>query len=401
MRFIFLTAGYHPDQVGGAFRYVTEVTERLAGRGHHVTVIHPGNDEHAGSTPSPAGATLHRLPRAGGWFWNNWRQKNTSARRAFLASLPSDGEPLLAVLCHAYFAPAFAVPRSGSAYLFTGPWADEFISSRSSPGIRWPRRALDQLIAARLRATERRALRNVDRILTISRYYERQLPSWHGAGLPPVQMISGGVNTGQFFPYADRAAVRTQFGLRPDEFLFLTVRRLEPRMGLHRLIDAFAAVARRFPQAILWLAGDGSQRGELQAGIDSHNLAGRIRLLGLVPEADLPALYNASDCTLMPSLELEGFGLATVESLACGTPVLGSRAGATPELLAPLGEALLFDADSPTGLESKLLAILQGQQILPGRAQCRDYVVKHFAWDRAVAGFEQAFTETSGAGGGA
>lgn len=172
-------------------------------------------------------------------------------------------------------------------------------------------------------------------------------------------------------------------------------------MGLSQLIEAFATVAQPFPQARLWLAGDGSQRGELQGRIDSHKLAGRVRLLGFVAEADLPALYNAADCTLMPSLDLEGFGLATVESLACGTPVLGSRAGATPELLAPLSEALLFDTVPPAKLSNKLRTILQGQQILPGRAQCRDYAVKQFAWHRPVAGFEQAFTESCGAGGGA
>ena len=400
MRFIFLSAGYYPDQVGGAFRYVTEVTERLAARGHHVTVIFPGNEPQASCSKSPARAALQRFPQPRGFFWNNWRQKNISARRNFMAAMPGDGEPLLAVLCHAFFEPAFAAHRGRSAFLFTGPWAEEYSFSRQSQKTLWPRRVLDQLIAARMRATERRALRSVDRVLTISRYYEGQLPRWHGADLPPVRMISGGVNAEQFFPFTDRAAARVKFGLKLDEFLFLTVRRLDPRMGLRQLIDAFATVAAQFPHARLWLAGDGPQRGELQAGIDAHQLGDRVRLLGFVAEADLPALYNAADCTLMPSLDLEGFGLATVESLACGTPVAGSRAGATPELLAPLSEDLLFDAISPAILQNKLLAILQNPQTLPGREQCRDYAVKQFSWDRPVAGFEQTFTELCGAGGG-
>ncbi len=401
MRFIFLSAGYYPDQVGGAFRYVTEVTERLAARGHRVGVIFPGNEPQTSSGKSPAGATLHRFPQPHGFFWNNWRQKNISARRGLLAEMKGDDEPCLTVLCHAFFEPAFTAHRSRSAYLFTGPWAEEYSFSRQSQKTLWPRRTLDQLIAAHMRATERRALRSVDRILTISRYYEGQLPCWHGADLPPIRMISGGVNTEHFSPFADRAAARDKFGVKHDEFLFLTVRRLDPRMGLRQLVDAFASVASQFPDARLWLAGDGSQRNELQAGIDEKNLGDRVRLLGFVAETDLPALYNAADCTLMPSLDLEGFGLATVESLACGTPVVGSRAGATPELLAPLSEALLFDAVSPAMLQNKLLAILQNPQSLPGRKQCRDYVVKHFSWDRPVAGFEQTFTELCDAGGGA
>ncbi len=401
MRFIFLSAGYHPDQVGGAFRYVTEVTERLAARGHHVAVVYPGQDDRADSDISPAGVSRHRFPPARGWFFNNWRHKNATARKAFQALTTGDKKAHLNVLCHAYFEPAFARHPGASAFLFTGPWAEEFLSSRASPGTRRPRRWLDRLIAARLRATERRALRNADRILTISRYYVSQLPRWHGAGLPPIRMISGGVNTEQFCPLADRTAARAQFGVQPDEFLFLTVRRLEPRMGLRQLIEAFAQVAPQFPRARLWLAGEGSQRGELQSCLDEHHLNGQARLPGFVAEDDLPALYNASDCTLMPSLDLEGFGLATVESLACGTPVLGSRAGATPELLAPLSEVLLFDGGPAGMLADKLLQILKDRAALPSRTRCREYAVQHFSWNQTVAGFEQAFRETAVAGGGA
>ena len=111
MRFIFLSAGYYPDQVGGAFRYVTEVTERLAARGHHVTVIFPGDGKQTSSGKSPAGATLHRFPQPRGFFWNNWRQKNISARHCLLAATQVGGEPLLTVLCHAYFEPAFTAHR--------------------------------------------------------------------------------------------------------------------------------------------------------------------------------------------------------------------------------------------------------------------------------------------------
>ena len=398
MRFIFLSAGCHPDQVGGAYRYVSEVTERLAARNHHVAVIHPGKDERIGSRLSTSGASRHRFPPGRGLFFNNWRQRNSAARRILQELTARCHEPRLNVLCHAYFEPAFAGHRGPAAFLFTGPWAEEFLSSRS---FRWPRCWLDRLIAAQMRASERRALRSVDRILTISRFYEAQLPRWRGAGLPPIRLISGGVNTEQFCPVADRTAARAQFDVQPDEFLFLTVRRLEPRMGLHGLIDAFASVAPQFPRARLWLAGEGSQRDNLQSCIDSHQLNGQIRLVGFVPEADLPALYNAADCTLMPSLDLEGFGLATVESLACGTPVLGSRAGATPELLAPLSEALLFDATTPGMFSNQLRAILQGEQVLPSRAQCRDYARTHFSWDQTVAGFEGAFLDLCGAGGGA
>jgi glycosyltransferase involved in cell wall biosynthesis len=109
--------------------------------------------------------------------------------------------------------------------------------------------------------------------------------------------------------------------------------------------------------------------------------------LGFVPEAELPLRYAAADCTVMPSLDLEGFGLATVEALACGTPVLGSRRRATPEILEPLDNALLYD--SRDELVRKMKAAVANPRVLPTREKCREYAVANFSWDKPVAELEK------------
>src|SRR5207249_11624167 len=58
--------------------------------------------------------------------------------------------------------------------------------------------------------------------------------------------------------------------------------------------------------------------------------------LGFIPDETLPSYYHAADVFVLPTRELEGFGLVTVEALACGTPVLGTPVGATPEVLSGL-----------------------------------------------------------------
>jgi glycosyltransferase involved in cell wall biosynthesis len=386
MRFVFLSLGYHPDQIGGAYRYVTEAATRLAARGHDVRVIFPSTDPAAPLEETRAGVRLLRYPDQAGFFLNNWRRENDLAR-ARLRPILADQTPTGVVCCHAYFARAIA----GCTYLclFTGPWGEEFTFSRQVAGRPWWRAQLDRLIAARLRAAERDMLRRSRRILTISRYYERQLPDWHPVPLPPVEMISGGVDHQRFAPVADRATLRARFHLAEDDFLFLTVRRLDPRMGLPGLIDAFAQTAEKHPRARLYLAGKGPQQAELATRVEALKLGARVRLLGFVPESDLPLWLNAADCTVMPSLDLEGFGLATVESLACGTPVLGSNVGATPELLAPLSEKLIYDAASPGLLAARLDEILQTPGSLPTRAQCRDYAAQQFDWQAVAAAFER------------
>jgi glycosyltransferase involved in cell wall biosynthesis len=162
-------------------------------------------------------------------------------------------------------------------------------------------------------------------------------------------------------------------------------------MGLASLIEAFAQASARHPNARLWLAGRGPQQAELQSLIESRRLSDRVRLLGFVPESDLASLYGAADVTLMPSLDLEGFGLATVESLACGTPVLASDAGANPELVGPLDVSLVYPTNDPSSLAKRLANLLDGSLPLPPRERCAAYARSSFPWDRPVLAFEEAF----------
>jgi glycosyltransferase involved in cell wall biosynthesis len=397
MHFIFLTLGYHPDLVGGAYRYVTELAERLA-RNHLVDVITPNPGTGLAAQETRSDVEIHRFPNATGFFFQNWRRENEAAEAIMRDLLSESAVPVMVVNCHAFFAPTQLANQRPGAFLFTGPWAEEFRFSRRATPRSWLRRTMDEIIARRLHQTEQSALQATQRLLTISRYYQAQLPRWHPVDLPPVKLVSGGVNHAHFSPSPDRAAARARLGVEAGDFLFLTVRRLDPRMGLPALLEGFARVAGGFPRARLLLAGKGPQRPELSALIDSFKLGDRVRLLGHVDEAELPALYTAADCTVMPSLDLEGFGLVTLESLSCGTPVIGSRAGANPELIGPLGQNLLFSPGSTAEIEGIIREILQNPGSLPARSRCRDYVLQTYSWDSVAAVFEQTFTELFASG---
>jgi glycosyltransferase involved in cell wall biosynthesis len=80
-----------------------------------------------------------------------------------------------------------------------------------------------------------------------------------------------------------------------------------------------------------------------------------VRLLGYVPEGDLPALYAAAEVFAFPSF-WEGFGLPVLEAMACNTPVVTSNTSSLPEVAG--GAAVLVDPDSPESIESGLLEVL-------------------------------------------
>ena len=113
-------------------------------------------------------------------------------------------------------------------------------------------------------------------------------------------------------------------------------------MGLDNLLGAMAVLKVRRPSALLLIGGAGSLRGALEAQSQALGLSEHVKFLGFVPDAELPRYYQAADVFVLPTRELEGFGLVTVEALACGTPVLGTPVGATPEILRALCPTLVF-----------------------------------------------------------
>lgn len=390
MRFVFLTLGYTPDLDGGGYRYATEVAELLAARGHEVHALYPTPDESLAARERRRGVELHRLTRGEGGFLRRWRAANRAVRQRVVELLKGQGEPTLLFSHHAYLEPALrGLPY---AAMLHGPWALEHRFSLQAARRGFGRRLLDELALLVMARIERRMCAGAAHLVVASEYSRSMLSQWHpGLDLPP-EVVGGGADLRRFQPANDRTSLRAEWGLNEGEFLFLTVRRLDPRMGLRLVIKAFAAIARDCPKARLWLAGRGRQESELNGDILAAGLGGRVRLLGFVPEEKLSGLYAAADCVLMPSLDLEGFGLVTAEALASGTPVAASRAGANAEVIEALSPNLLFPAGDAPALTQKLRELLASPSALPSRDQCAAYARERFRWDRPADACERAWS---------
>ncbi len=387
MRFIFMTLGYTPDLDGGGYRYATEVAELLAGRGHEVHAIYPNPGETLPATEVQKGVRLHRLPRNGTGFLSRWRAANAEAKTCIASILRTPSKSLL-FSHHAYMSPS--VRGLKHCIFLHGPWALEHRLSVTAKPRNLRRQILDRFSGLVMHRIERGSIIRASRVLVASEYSRGRIPVWHRGVRCETEVVGGGADLVRFTPPADRDRVRRDRGMLPHEFLFLAVRRLDPRMGLMNLLEAFHPIARQFPNARLAIAGRGPQREELQARVQKLGLEARVNLLGFVPEPDLPGLYQSADCVLMPSLDLEGFGLATAEALACGTPVLASSSGANPELIRPLGADLLFEAADPRSIANGMIGALSGRIPLPSRENCSNYARRAFRWDRPADAIEQA-----------
>ena len=108
----------------------------------------------------------------------------------------------------------------------------------------------------------------------------------------------------------------------PNSLLY--VGRLDKRKGIDFLVKTIPLVKKEIPNIKLFVIGKGKSRKKLEKFIEKNNLQDNITFLGFVPDEELPKWYNQCKLTIVPSV-FEGFGITVIESLACGTPVIGTN----------------------------------------------------------------------------
>jgi glycosyltransferase involved in cell wall biosynthesis len=191
-------------------------------------------------------------------------------------------------------------------------------------------------------------------IVTDSEHSRRAIVARLGIDGGRVAVIPVGLGP-EFRPAAPTAAQRTRYGLGAAYALY--VGNFQPHKNLPRLLHAWAALPAplRAAHRLVLAGGDRANRPALTALARDLGLGEGVVFPGLVEDADLPALYGGAAAYVQPSLE-EGFGLPALEAMACGAPVVASRRGALPEVVADAG--LLVDPEDEGALTAALGRVL-------------------------------------------
>jgi len=237
------------------------------------------------------------------------------------------------------------------------------------------------------RGRARRVLRAAAAVVAAGSYPARV--ATEGAARPLAGVvIPPGVDGTRFVPAEPeaRAATRRQFGLDPERPLVLGVSRLVPRKGFDVVIDAVAGL----PGVQLAIAGAGRDRRRLE-----RRAAGRVRFLGRVADADLPALYACADVFAMCcrdrwfGLEAEGFGIVFLEAAACGVPAVAGRSGGSHEAVVD-GETGYVVAPRDAAAVRHAIGALVADEGLRARMgeAARRRAVDEFAYERLAAQLE-------------
>lgn len=197
---------------------------------------------------------------------------------------------------------------------------------------------------ARARWLTRFTLRHATAIVAVSEDLSR-IAGELGVEERRRRYIPNGVDVELFRP-ADTAATRAQLGVPAEAVVYTCLGYFLPVKGHRVLIEAFAELVRKRPDALLVLAGDGPLLMDVRRQVKEAGLERAVRFLGPVGHAATVPWLQASDVLVLPSFN-EGTPLVTLEALACGKPVVGTAVGGTREvvcdarygLLVPRGDA--------------------------------------------------------------
>lgn len=228
-------------------------------------------------------------------------------------------------------------------------------------------------------------------VVTVSEAARQDIVDVFGVAPDRVHIVSDAV-TPEFRPLSPpdvSLSVLERYGLAADTRFILYVGGISPHKNLATLIDAYTRLVAEaaFRDVHLVLVGDIqadsflSSYPQLQAVVGQSGHAQAIHFTGFVPDAELVQLYNAAQVAVLPSLA-EGFGLPALEAMACGTPVVVSRAGALPEVVGAAGR--LFDPRQPAELAERLRETLSQLELRlackrEGLARAQD-----FSWERSA-----------------
>jgi len=227
-----------------------------------------------------------------------------------------------------------------------------------------------------------RVLRSASRVTVPSNYVNNALKRHFGVeGI----LIPPPVDTSKFncADEKDRKAPR----------VLCTCPVINPRKRVYLLVQAFERLIEHVPHAILQLAGQSTPVLTRNLLMSVNSKARRaIEILDITSDEALASLYRSATISVIPSLK-EPFGMVTTESLASGTPVVGTRSGAIPEILDDPRVGVLFEpTDGPIELCGALLKGLELAHDPQTPKRCRQHA-ERYAWNRLGPQYEKLYLD--------
>jgi len=229
-------------------------------------------------------------------------------------------------------------------------------------------------------------LKNSQAVICTSENTKRDVRAYYEIKDKPLCVIYAGFNRQRFYP-REKGVIQKRYGL--VNYL-LYIGDMRPYKNLERSLEAFARLNLTDFTFVIGGKKDPQFYPGIETKVDGLSLKDKVIFLGYVPEEDLPHLYSEAAALVFPSL-YEGFGLPPLEAMACGCPIVTSRAASLPEVC---GDAARYV--DPYDVEN----IAQGvRDVLTDEVMRRNLIAKGleraklFSWERAAEEHLKIFKE--------
>jgi glycosyltransferase involved in cell wall biosynthesis len=351
-------------KIGGVESIVWDIGQRLAERGHDVTLF-GGNGPVSRAIPN---VRVLRYPYIARETWGRAAplrkslnllkllERMSMAARAMPDLLAGSFDIVQVFKPYDFPLMAWARKASGSRGIYSSHGTDYF------PGDVLFRRAIDGAFAC-------------------SRYNAAMSEARYCI---PVGVAYNGFDEKVFRPLPPDPGLRARFA-PSDAPLLLFAGRLVTFKGIDYLLDALALLKQR-PQPRLLLIGAGPHQASLQRRAAELGLGDRVTFAGPRPHAELPRYYAIADAFVVPSTDHETFSIAACEAMSCQRPVIGTRVGGLPEVVRD-GETGYLAAPGDAAALAERIGALLGDPARRERmgAAGRAWTLEMFTWDRVIA----------------
>lgn len=395
LKILVLATMIYPDYLGGAAKVAFEQALQLQNLGHDVTIITLKKHHYFAKEEKIYGLRFLRYDNP--IMRRIFGKSITTAHslKKYLNSLKLQFD--VAISHYPYDSKVFFRSKYKNVpllYTFHAPSKKEMtIQKLNFEHKHWWGRFFHKAFVSWTHHCENYSLSNATSIAVMSHFMKTELITTHeNIDKSKIHILSSGVDINAFHVASpeQRQTLRQELGFKDDEMIFLTVRRLTERMGIENLISATGYLIKKYPFIRVKIIGDGLLRQTLQKQIKDNHLENFVELMTeLMEQKKLLKYYQVADCFVLPTKLLEGLGIATLEALATGLPVLGTPAGATPEILENINPAMIFRSTRPEHIAIGMQWFIEEGQKLNLPEQCRDYVVKNHNWKSIISNLEK------------